>query len=69
MVVINKGKRHKSRAFGPALVAFALNYHHSAARFTLALTESGAAEYPPTKGNATTVGADGFCVWPVAFPA
>lgn len=23
----------KSRAFGPALVAFALNYHHSAARF------------------------------------
>lgn len=40
-----------------------------AGRFTLALTGSEAAEYPPTKGNAATVGARGVCVWPGTFPA
>lgn len=43
--------------------------HAGAGRFTLALTGSGAAEYPPTKGNATTIGAGGSCVWSVASPA
>lgn len=43
--------------------------HAGAGRFTLALAGSGAAEYPLTKGNATTVGAGGTCGRSTASPA
>lgn len=42
-------------------------FPRGAGRFTLALTGRVAAEYPPTKGNATTFGTGDVCAWSGAF--